>query len=45
MTGISAPYESPLHADIQINTEEITVIEATKQIITFINPKLIIKNE
>lgn len=42
MTGISAPYESPLHADIQINTEEITVIEAAKQIITFINPKLII---
>ena len=36
MTGISAPYESPLHADIQINTEEITVIEATKQIINFI---------
>ena len=45
MTGISAPYESPLHADIQINTEEITVIEAAKQIITFINPKLIIHNE
>ena len=45
MTGISAPYESPLHPDIQINTEEITVIEATKQIITFINQKLIIKNE
>jgi adenylylsulfate kinase len=45
MTGISAPYESPLHADIQINTEEITVIEAAKQIITFINPKLIINNE
>ena len=45
MTGISAPYESPLHADIQINTQEITVIEAAKQIITFINPKLIIHNE
>ena len=45
MTGISAPYESPLHADIQINTEEITVIEAAKQIIIFINPKLIINNE
>jgi len=45
MTGISAPYESPLHADIQINTEEITVIEAAKQIINFINPKLIINNE
>jgi len=45
MTGISAPYESPLHPDIQINTEEITVIEATKQIINFIKPKLILQNE
>ncbi len=40
MTGISAPYESPLDPDIQINTEEMTVVEATKQIINFINPKL-----
>ena len=45
MTGISAPYESPLHPDIQINTEEVTVIDATKQIINFINPKLILHNE
>ena len=45
MTGISAPYESPLNPDIQINTEEITVIEATKQIINFIKPKLILQNE
>ena len=45
MTGISAPYESPLHPDIQINTEELTVIDATKQIINFINPKLILQNE
>jgi len=45
MTGISAPYESPLHPDIQINTEEATVVDATKQIINFINPKLILQNE
>ena len=45
MTGISAPFESPLNADIQINTEEITVLKAAKQIITFINPKLILHNE
>lgn len=45
MTGISAPYESPLHPDIQINTEEVTIIDATKQIINFINPKLILQNE
>ena len=45
MTGISAPYESPLHPDIQINTEEVTIVDATKQIINFINPKLILHNE
>ena len=45
MTGISAPYESPLHPDIQINTEEVTVVDATKQIINFINPKLTLQNE
>ena len=45
MTGISAPYESPLNPDIQINTEEVTIIDATKQIINFINPKLILQNE
>ena len=45
MTGISAPYESPLHPNIQINTEEVTVVDATKQIINFINPKLILQNE
>lgn len=45
MTGISAPYESPLQPDIQINTEEVTVVDATKQIINFINPKLILHNE
>ena len=45
MTGISAPYESPLHPDIQINTEEMSVVEATKQIINFIKPKLILQNE
>ena len=45
MTGISAPYESPLHPDIQINTDEVTIVDATKQIINFINPKLILENE
>ena len=45
MTGISAPYESPLHPDIQINTEEVTVEDAAKQIINLINPKLILQNE
>lgn len=45
MTGISAPYESPLHPNIQINTEEVTLVNATKQIMNFVNPKLILQNE
>lgn len=45
MTGISAPYEPPLNPDIQINTEEVTIVDATKQIINFIYPKLTLKNE
>ena len=45
MTGITAPYESPLHPNIQINTEEVTIVDATKQIINFINPKLTLQNE
>ena len=45
MTGISGPYEPPLNPDIQINTEEVTIVDATKQIINFINPKLTLQNE
>ena len=45
MTGISGPYEPPLNPDIQINTEEVTIVDATKQIINFIYPKLTLKNE
>ena len=45
MTGISTPYESPLNPDIQINTEEVTIVDATKQIINFIIPKLTLQNE
>ena len=45
MTGISAPYEPPLNPNIQINTEEVTIVDATKQIINFINPKLTLQNE
>lgn len=45
MTGISAPYEAPLNPEIQINTETISVAEASKQICTFITAKLPFKHE
>jgi len=40
MTGISAPYEAPLHPEIEVKTEELNVDEAAEQIINFLYPKL-----
>ena len=45
MTGISAPYEAPESPDIEINTEEVSVETAVKQILDYIRPKLQLKNE
>jgi len=39
-TGISAPYEAPLHPDIEIKTEELSKEKAVDQIIHFLNKKL-----
>lgn len=43
MTGISAPYESPLNPDIEIKTEKISVEVAAQRIIDYIEPKLLVK--
>lgn len=45
MTGISAPYEAPENADIEIKTEQTTVEEAVKQILEYLTPKLKLDNE
>ncbi len=45
MTGITAPYEAPLHPEIEVKTEELNVEEATEQIINFLYPKLNHLNE
>jgi len=39
-TGISSPYEPPPHADLVIDTTQMTVDEATGQIITYLHPIL-----
>lgn len=39
-TGISSPYEEPLHPDIVIDTKRQTVLESVKQIIAKIDPFL-----
>ena len=45
MTGISAPYEAPENADIEIKTERETVGQAVSKIIDYITPKLKLKDE
>jgi adenylylsulfate kinase len=42
-TGIDAPYEAPLEADLQIETDKISISEAAQQLFHFINNR--IKNE
>jgi len=36
-TGISSPYEEPDNPDLVIDTEALTIEEATKQVMTFLN--------
>lgn len=45
MTGISAPYEAPLHPDIEIKTEETSIEKAVDRIVKHITPKLKYNNE
>ena len=45
MTGISAPYEAPENPDIEIKTESETIEEAVARIVSYIEPKLKLKNE
>lgn len=44
-TGISAPYEAPEHPDIEIITENETVINAAARIVDYIKPKLKLHHE
>ena len=43
MTGIDAPYESPINPDIEIRTEQLTIEQSVVTIMNFIKKKL--KNE
>lgn len=37
-TGIDAPFEPPLNPDIELKTDELTVVESTKKALDFILP-------
>ena len=39
-TGISAPYEAPESADITINTQDLTIEEATDKLLVFLHDKI-----
>ena len=45
MTGIDAPYEPPIHPDIEIVTEKMTIEKSVKQIVKYIKNKITLKNE
>jgi adenylylsulfate kinase len=45
MTGINAPYEPPIHPDIEIVTEKMTIEESVKQVVEYIKNKITLKNE
>jgi len=44
-TGISAPYEAPVHPDVEVNTEDLSIDESVKKIIKYITPKLSLNYE
>lgn len=37
-TGIDAPYEAPEHPALEIKTDELSIAEASEQILTFVRP-------
>lgn len=39
-TGISAPYESPLNPEVQIDTNVLSLSESVEQVIAFLQPRL-----
>ena len=45
MTGISAPYEAPTNADIEIKTEDETMEQSAQRILEYISPKLDLNHE
>ena len=45
MTGLTAPYESPVNPDLEIITDNLTIEESVKNILDFILTKLTLKNE
>lgn len=40
MTGISAPYEAPINPDFEIITDDQTIEDSVKEIVTFLNNKI-----
>ncbi len=43
-TGISAPYEEPLHPEIIVNTDKLSVAESINKIISYLAVRKIIKS-
>ena len=41
-TGISAPYEPPIHPEITLNTDALSIAESTKLVLDFLEQKKIV---
>lgn len=39
-TGIDAPYEAPDHPSLEIKTDQLSIVEASQQILTFVQPMI-----
>ncbi|GAB5554085.1 MAG: adenylyl-sulfate kinase [Saprospiraceae bacterium] len=37
-TGIDAPYEAPINPDLEIKTDQLSIVEASNHILTFVQP-------
>ncbi len=44
-TGISSPFEAPENADIRIRTDKMTIEQGVEELLSFIAPRIEIKNE
>jgi len=43
-TGVSAPYEPPLQAELELNTKDLTVSESVTQVMEFLQSRELEKN-
>ena len=41
LTGIDAPYEAPEHPNLEIKTDQLTVVESIEKVLDMVLPKIV----